>query len=85
MIEPDFRIEKTRKNYFTMEIFIEQLQFTNLTKKHFLEQFFNTILLIKHLKLYPLFSYQLGAFTTFYAGATSNYQDNRNDSGISKY
>ena len=26
-------------------------------------------------RFYPLFSYKIGAFTTFYAGATSNYQN----------
>jgi hypothetical protein len=36
----------------------------------------------KTFKLYPLFSYQIGAFTTFYAGATSNYQNYKQDYGI---
>ncbi len=36
----------------------------------------------KSFKLYPLFSYKLGAFTTFYAGATSDYLDYRNNTGI---
>lgn len=43
------------------------------------EAFFRTILeynsFDKTFRLYPLFSYKLGAFTTFYAGATSNYQN----------
>jgi len=43
------------------------------------EAFFRTILQYnsfdKTFRLYPLFSYKLGAFTTFYAGATSNYQN----------
>ena len=33
-------------------------------------------------QLYPLFSYKLNAFTTFYAGATSDYYDYRQSSGI---
>ncbi|MCB0747716.1 MAG: carbohydrate binding family 9 domain-containing protein [Ignavibacteriae bacterium] len=47
------------------------------------EAFFRTIFQYnsfdKTFKIYPLFSYQLGAFTTFYAGATSNYQNYQND------
>lgn len=43
------------------------------------EAFFRTILQYnsfdKTFRLYPLFSYKLGAFTTFYAGSTSNYQN----------
>lgn len=43
------------------------------------EAFFRTILQYnsfdKTFRFYPLFSYKLGAFTTFYAGATSNYQN----------
>ena len=43
------------------------------------EAFFRTIFeynsFDKTFRLYPLFSYKLGAFTTFYAGATSNYQN----------
>ncbi|MCB0751577.1 MAG: hypothetical protein KDC52_08900, partial [Ignavibacteriae bacterium] len=50
------------------------------------EAFFRTILQYnsfdKAYRFYPLFSYKLGAFTTFYAGATSNYQDYRNEIGI---
>ncbi|MCB0746854.1 MAG: hypothetical protein KDC90_05260, partial [Ignavibacteriae bacterium] len=50
------------------------------------EAFFRTILQYnsfdKAYRFYPLFSYKLGAFTTFYAGATSNYQDHRNEIGI---
>ncbi len=50
------------------------------------EAFFRTIFQYnsfdKTFRLYPLFSYKLGAFTTFYAGATSNYQDYRNEMGI---
>lgn len=42
------------------------------------EAFFRTILQYnsfdKTFRIYPLFSYKLGAFTTFYTGATSNYQ-----------
>jgi len=33
-------------------------------------------------QLYPLFSYKLNAFTTFYAGATSNYYDYHGAGGI---
>ncbi len=43
------------------------------------EAFFRTIVQYnsfdKTFRLYPLFSYKLGAFTTFYAGSTSNYQN----------
>ena len=43
------------------------------------EAFFRTILQYnsfdKTFRIYPLFNYKLGAFTTFYAGATSNYQN----------
>jgi hypothetical protein len=50
------------------------------------EIFFRTILQYnsfdKTFKIYPLFSYQVGAFTTFYAGATSNYLDYRRTVGI---
>jgi Domain of unknown function (DUF5916)/Carbohydrate family 9 binding domain-like len=50
------------------------------------EAFFRTILQYnsfdKTFKIYPLFSYKLGAFTTFYVGATSNYQDYRENVGI---
>jgi Domain of unknown function (DUF5916)/Carbohydrate family 9 binding domain-like len=50
------------------------------------EAFFRTILQYnsfdKTFRLYPLFSYKLGAFSTFYAGATSNYQNYKNENGI---
>lgn len=50
------------------------------------EAFLRTILQYnsfnKTFKFYPLFSYQIGAFTTFYAGATSNYTNYKQDYGI---
>jgi len=50
------------------------------------EVFFRTIFeydsFDKNFRLYPLFSYKIGAFTTFYAGASSNYQDYNNEIGI---
>ncbi len=50
------------------------------------EAFFRTIFQYnsfnKTFKFYPLFSYQIGAFTTFYAGATSNYINYKQDYGI---
>jgi len=50
------------------------------------EAFFRTIFQYnsfdKTFKFYPLFSYRIGAFTTFYAGATSNYTNYRQNFGI---
>ncbi|MBK8944375.1 MAG: carbohydrate binding family 9 domain-containing protein [Ignavibacteriae bacterium] len=50
------------------------------------EAFFRTIFQYnsfnKSFKFYPLFSYQIGAFTTFYAGATSNYKNYKQEYGI---
>ncbi|MEE9432430.1 MAG: DUF5916 domain-containing protein [Melioribacteraceae bacterium] len=50
------------------------------------EAFLRTILeynsFNKSFRLYPLFSYKLGAFTTFYAGATSNYKNYKDEIGI---
>ncbi|MBK7105156.1 MAG: carbohydrate binding family 9 domain-containing protein [Ignavibacteriae bacterium] len=50
------------------------------------EAFFRTIFQYnsfdKAFRLYPLFSYQIGAFTTLYAGATSNYLNYKNNFGI---
>ncbi|MFZ1291145.1 MAG: sugar-binding protein [Melioribacteraceae bacterium] len=50
------------------------------------EAFFRTIFQYnsfdKAFRFYPLFSYKLGAFTTFYAGATSNYTNYKQDYGI---
>lgn len=49
------------------------------------EAFFRTIFqynsFSKTFRVYPLFSYQIGAFTTFYAGATSNYLNYNNEFG----
>lgn len=50
------------------------------------ELFFRTILQYnsfdKSFQLYPLFSYKLNAFTTFFAGATSGYLNYSNPEGI---
>jgi hypothetical protein len=50
------------------------------------EIFFRTILqydsFSKSMQVYPLFSYKLNAFTTFFAGATSDYIDYKGDIGI---
>jgi hypothetical protein len=50
------------------------------------EIFFRTILqydtFAKNFQVYPLFSYKLSAFTTFYAGATSSYFNYEGDNGI---
>jgi hypothetical protein len=49
------------------------------------EIFFRTIFqydsFAKAFQLYPLFSYKLNAFTTFYAGATSDYMNYEGDAG----
>ena len=59
--------------------FVGVYQFTN-------QIFFRTILQYnsfdKTIQFYPLFSYKLNAFTTFYAGATSNYFDYGEGFGI---
>jgi hypothetical protein len=50
------------------------------------EVFFRTILqydtFAKNFQVYPLFSYKLNAFTTFFAGATSTYFNYEGDNGI---
>lgn len=50
------------------------------------ELFFRTIFqydsFSKSIQIYPLFSYKLSAFTTFFAGATSDYTDYKGDIGI---
>lgn len=50
------------------------------------EIFFRTILqydsFSKSMQVYPLFSYKLNAFTTFFVGATSDYTDYKGDIGI---
>ena len=50
------------------------------------EIFFRTILqydtFAKNFQIYPLFSYKLNAFTTFFAGATSTYFNFEGDSGV---
>jgi hypothetical protein len=50
------------------------------------EIFFRTILQYdsfgRGIQLYPLFSYKLNAFTTFYAGATSNYRNYGDEMGM---
>jgi len=50
------------------------------------EIFFRTILqydtFAKNFQVYPLFSYKLNAFTTFFAGATSSYFNYEGDNGV---
>jgi hypothetical protein len=50
------------------------------------EIFFRTILqydtFAKNFQIYPLFSYKLNAFTTFFAGATSTYFNYEGDNGV---
>jgi hypothetical protein len=50
------------------------------------EIFFRTILqydtFAKNFQIYPLFSYKLSAFTTFFAGATSTYFNYEGDNGV---
>lgn len=50
------------------------------------EMFFRTILqydtFAKNFQLYPLFSYKLNAFTTFFAGATTSYFNYEGSSGV---
>lgn len=50
------------------------------------ELFFRTIFqydsFSKSIQIYPLFSYKLNAFTTFFAGATSDYTDYKGEIGI---
>ena len=50
------------------------------------EIFFRTILqydtFAKNFQVYPLFSYKLNAFTTFFAGATSTYFNYEGDNGV---
>ncbi len=36
----------------------------------------------KEIQVYPLFSYKLNAFTTFFAGVTSNYLNYENNYGF---
>ena len=50
------------------------------------EVFFRTILqyntFSQSFQIYPLFSYKMNAFTTFFAGATSNYRDYKDEFGF---
>lgn len=52
------------------------------TAEAFLRTIFQYNSFNKTFRFYPLFSYQIGAFTTFYAGATSNYTNYKQDFGI---
>lgn len=59
---------------------------TVLIYQHSSEMFFRTIFQYdsfgQGLQIYPLFSYKLNAFTTFFAGATSNYLRYNEDEGF---
>lgn len=50
------------------------------------EIFFRTIVqydtFAKNFQIYPLFSYKLNAFTTFFAGATSSYFNYEGNNGV---
>lgn len=68
------------KNRKTDELYFDgNIYRTTMIYQFSAEAFFRTIFeynsFDKTYRLYPLFSYKLGAFTTFYAGATSNYQN----------
>ena len=68
------------KNRKTDELYFDgNIYRTTVIYQFSAEAFFRTIFeynsFDKTYRLYPLFSYKLGAFTTFYAGATSNYQN----------
>lgn len=59
---------------------------TTAIYQHNAEIFFRTIFQYnsfeKTFRVYPLFSYKLGAFTTFYVGASSNYKNYRAEHAV---
>ncbi len=77
---------RLRSNY-TDELFFDGNIYRTVAVYQFnSEILFRTILQYntfdKSLQLYPLFSYKLNAFTTFFAGVTSNYTDYQGDLGF---
>jgi hypothetical protein len=77
---------KLRSNY-TDELFFDGNIYRAVAIYQFnSEILFRTILqynsFSKTFQLYPLFSYKLNAFTTFFAGATSNYLDYEGEYGF---